>query len=115
MQQPRSRADALSAIPSPLPGVRATVTDQGLVRISHPAALKPWLKRLLPPSLSQPMRTLELDAMGTFVWNLMDGTSSVGELARCVSEHYACLPAEAEQAVALFMKQLGQRGIIALK
>lgn len=115
MQQPRSRTDALSAVPVPMPEIRASLTDQGLVRITHPAVLRPWMKRFIPASMHLPERTLELDAMGTFVWKLMDGTASVGELARRVTEEYACLPAEAEQAVALFVKQLGQRGIIALR
>lgn len=115
MQQPRSRTDALQAIPVPVPGIRVAVTPDGLVRITHPAALRPWLKRLLPVTLSAPMRTLELDAMGTYVWNLMDGRTTAADLARSVAERYACLPAEAEQAVAMFLKQLGQRGIIALK
>jgi hypothetical protein len=61
------------------------------------------------------MRTLELDAMGTFGWQRIDGRSSGGDLARSVAERYSCLPAEAEQAVALFVKQLGQRGIVVLQ
>ena len=115
MQQPRTRTDALQAVPVPVPGIRVTVTPEGLVRITHPAALRPWLKRLLPAGLSTPMRTLELDAMGTYVWNLMDGQATAADLARSVTQRYACLPTEAEQAVALFVKQLGQRGIIALR
>ena len=112
---PRSRADALAAIPAPLPGIRTTVTAEGLVRISYPAVLRPWLRRLLPSSFTTPARTLELDAMGTFVWNLMDGLASVADIARGVELRFACLPAEAEQSVALFVRQLGQRGIIGLR
>jgi hypothetical protein len=98
-----------------MPGISASLTEQGLVRIAHPATVRPWIRRLLPASVRLPMRTLELDAMGSFVWNLMDGSTSVGDMARQVAGHYACLPAEAEQAVALFVRQLGQRGIIALR
>lgn len=115
MQQPPSRTDALAAVPVPMPEVRTALTDQGLVRITHPGVLKPWMRRFVPASVRLPERTLELDAMGTFVWKLMDGTASVGDMARRVAEEYACLPAEAEQAVALFVRQLGQRGIIALR
>ncbi|ACU88470.1 PqqD family protein [Desulfomicrobium baculatum] len=115
MQQPQSKADALCAVPVPMPGIRATVSDQGLVRISHPATLKPWLARLLPASVALPLRTLELDAMGTFVWNNIDGTATVDDLAHQVAEHYSCLPAEAQQAVAMFIRQLGQRGILGLR
>lgn len=115
MQQPQSKAESLCAVPIPLPGIQVTLTDQGLIRISHPATLKPWLARLLPFSAPLAMRTLELDAMGTFVWNRIDGTASAGDLARQFAEHYSCLPAEAEQAVAMFIRQLGQRGILGLR
>jgi hypothetical protein len=53
--------------------------------------------------------------MGSFVWNLIDGTASVDYLARQLAEHYSCLPSEAEQAVAMFIRQLGQRGILGLR
>ena len=115
MQRPETRAEALAAIPVPMPGVLAETGPGGLVRISHPAAVRPWLARLLPASLRQPVRTLELDAMGTFVWTHIDGRASVAVLAGLVAQRYSCLPAEAEQAVALFVRQLGQRGIVALR
>lgn len=115
MPQPRSRTDALAAVPVPLPGVRASTTESGLVRISYPAVLKPWLSRLLPAALSRPQRILELDAMGSHVWWLIDGRASVADIARSVEERFTCLRAEAEQSVALFVRQLGQRGIIGLR
>ena len=115
MRPPRSKTEALEAVPVPLPGVQAATTESGLVRISYPAALKPWLTRLLPATLSRPQRTLELDAMGSRVWNLIDGQATVRDIARQIAGHYACHPAEAEQAVALFVRQLGQRGILGLR
>jgi hypothetical protein len=114
MQPPRSKTEALEAVPVPLPEVRSSTSESGLVRLSYPAALKPWLARLLPASLSRPQRTLELDAMGSRVWSMIDGQATVRDIARQVASHYACHPAEAEQAVALFVRQLGQRGILGL-
>lgn len=115
MQPPRSRTDALSAIPVVMPDVRVSVTTQDLIRITHPAILPPWLRRLLPSSLSAPRRTLELDSMGSFVWRRIDGVTSVAALAGQVAERYSCLLPEAEQSVALFLRTLGQRGVIALR
>ena len=115
MQPPRSKTDAFAAIPVPRPEIRAQVTKQNLVRISYPAAFAPWITRLVPVTFTLPTRTLELDSMGSFVWNLIDGKASVQDLARHVADHYACHPAEAEQAVAAFIRQLGQRGILGLR
>ena len=115
MQPPRSKTEALGAVPVPLPEVRSSTSELGLVRLSYPATLKPWLARLLPASRSRPQRTLELDAMGSRVWSMIDGQTTVRDIARQVASHYACHPAEAEQAVALFVRQLGRRGILALR
>lgn len=112
---PLSKVEALASIPVPSAEIRIQVTDQGVVRLSYPISLKPWLARLLPRNISVPIRTLELDSMGSFVWNQIDGKKSVQELARIVAEQYACHPAEAEHAVAIFLRQLGQRGILGLR
>jgi hypothetical protein len=111
---PRSKNEALHAVPVPSAVIRLDKTEQGLVRISYPIQLQPWLARLLPRRISLPMRTLELDVMGSFVWQYIDGRNSVQKLAELVGEHYQWLPSESELAVATFIRQLGQRGIIGL-
>jgi hypothetical protein len=110
-----SKNEALNAVPVPSADIRTQITDQGLVRISYPTTLKPWIARLLPRSTARPFRTLELDSMGSFVWNHIDGVRSVEELAGIVTKHYQCHPSEAEHAVAVFLRQLGQRGILGLR
>ncbi len=105
----------MSAVPVPSADVRIQTTHQGLVRISYPISLKQWIARLLPQDISLPIRTLELDSMGSFVWSHIDGKRSVQNLAGIVAKHYECHPSEAEHAVAIFLRQLGQRGIIGLR
>lgn len=112
---PDGKDAALNAVPVLSAALRLQVTDQGLVRITYPATLRPWLARLLPRNTSLPMRTLELDTMGSFVWKHIDGSNSVRHLAEIVEKQYKCHPAEARQAVATFIRQLGQRGILGLR
>ena len=112
---PLSKAEALNAVPVPSADIRLHIGPQGLVRIRYPINLKPWLTRFLPEKMSLPMRTLELDSMGSFVWNHIDGKNSVQKLAEIVTGHYACHPSEAEHAVATFIRQLGRRGILGLR
>ena len=115
MQLPLLSKDAaLHAVPVLSADIRLQTNPQGLVRISYPIHLKSWLARLLPEKISLPMRTLELDSMGTFVWSHIDGNSSVQKLAEIVTNHYKCHPSEAEHAVATFIRQLGRRGILGL-
>lgn len=115
MQSPTPSKDAaLHAVPILSCDIHLQTTPQGYVRISYPIQLKPWLARLLPGNISLPMRTLELDSMGSYVWNHIDGRNSVQDLAEIVTKHYKCHPAEAEHAVATFIRQLGRRGILGL-
>ena len=112
MQSPTLSKDAaLHAVPILSSDIHLQTSTQGFVRISYPIQLKPWLARLLPGNISLPMRTLELDSMGSYVWNHIDGRNSVQNLAEIVTKHYKCHPSEAEHAVATFIRQLGRRGI----
>lgn len=114
MKSSPSRAEALSAVPVPAPGVHVHVTEAGLVRIGYTPPMPAWFSRFIPSRFPLPTRTLELDAMGTFVWNRIDGSATVHDLARLVAERYSSHPSEAEQAVAAFIRQLGKRGILGL-
>jgi hypothetical protein len=112
---PSSQDEAFSAIPVANTAIRVQTTEQGYVRISYPIHLNRWLARLLPRGASLPLRTLELDGIGSFVWQHIDGRSSVQHLAERVAERYALQLPEARQAVAAFIRQLGRRGIVVLQ
>lgn len=98
--------------------VTAQTTAAGLVRLSYPASVTPWVAKLargLRLWDGRPMlRTLELDAMGTEVWGWIDDRRDVAELCRLLAERYRLHPREAEVAMTAFVRQLGRRGILAL-
>ncbi len=111
-----TKDEALAAVPMPSGDVAVQLTGGGLVRLSYPVRLPPWLVRLLPrKAAAATRRTVELDGMGSFVWSHIDGKRSVAGLAELVVARYACLPVEAENAVAEFLRQLGRRGIIGIR
>lgn len=112
---PRSQDEAFSAIPVANTAIRVKTTDQGYVLISYPINLNRWLARLLPRGASLPLRSLELDSIGSYVWQHIDGRNSVQKLAERVAERYALQLPEARQAVAAFIRQLGRRGILVLQ
>jgi hypothetical protein len=117
MSSPKlTKLEALAAVPVASGDVAVQLTGEGLVRLSYPVRLNPWLRRLLPRvAAAGTRRTVELDGMGSFVWSHIDGNRTVGGLADLVAGHYACLPVEAELAVAEFLRQLGRRGIIGMR
>lgn len=58
-------------------------------------------------------KRLELDEMGTLVWEMIDGKNSVKKIAAGFAKKYQVLPREAEVATASFLRDLGKRGLIA--
>jgi Coenzyme PQQ synthesis protein D (PqqD) len=84
---PSTKDEALAARPVVNEVVGVVTGDDGLIRLSYPPALPGWLVRLLPLARVKSLRrTLELDAMGTFVWGSIDGQRSVRQLAELVTE-----------------------------
>lgn len=113
--QPPDKATAFNAIPIINPKVEILQTPSKLIRIRYPIQLNRYFLKLLPAKFSPPLRTLELDEMGSFVWSHIDGQTSVKILAERIEQNYSCQHLDAERAVALFLRRLGQRGIIGLR
>lgn len=99
--------------------VQATSAPDGLVRLAYPLAVKPWFGRLAEKVNlwdQRPMiKRLELDEMGSFVWDRIDGVRSVRRIAGELAAHYGLQAREAELSVTAFIKTIGQRGLIGLR
>lgn len=117
--QPLSRIDALRCIPIRNPRVVETRLESGEKLLSYPDALTPWfagiLKRInITPDIRR-MRKLQLDILGTSVWNLVDDTTSVMDISTSFARLHQLYPREAEISVIQFLRELGRRGIIGMK
>ncbi|WP_319759515.1 PqqD family protein [Maridesulfovibrio sp.] len=113
-----TRGEALSCKPIKNNGVNETRTENGLIILSYPLRLKPLFADIAKKfgmwkDGSPPIKRLELDEMGTLVWNMIDGKNSVRKIAAAFTEKYKVLPREAEVATASFLRDLGKRGLIA--
>ncbi|CCH49803.1 PqqD family protein [Pseudodesulfovibrio piezophilus] len=113
-----SREEALSMIPVRNAEVEETVLPNAAVQLAYPLAVKPWFGRLAESVGlwdKRPMtKRLELDEMGAFVWQQIDGRRSVRQIASAFVEQYQVQVREAELSVTAFIKTIGQRGIIGL-
>ena len=113
------RSAALNMVPVRSTEVRAETTAEGVLRLSYPLAVKPWFGRLAEKVNlwdKRPMiKRLELDEMGTFVWECIDGKRSVRQIAEAFAAHYGLQPREAELGVTAFIKNIGQRGLLGLR
>jgi len=99
--------------------VREEIVEGGVVRLTYLSAYKPWfagLARRVGAWDGKPLeRKLDLDELGAFCWNLIDGERQVKEMARILAERYGLPAREAELSVAAFLRELGKRGIIGVR
>ena len=114
-----TREAALQCVPVKNSTVKEVRLENGLVRLSYPLQIKPWLAELRcrfgPAEASPPEKQLELDELGTLTWDLMDGILRFDEIVRRFSHQTRVHPKEAEAAVAQFIRELGRRGLVGLK
>ena len=114
-----SRTDALCCIPIRNPMVVESRMDSGEMLLSYTETLKPWfagiLRRLKKASEIRRTRKLQLDILGTGVWDLVDGKSTVMEIIDSFAGIHQLYHKEAEVSVIQFLRELGRRGIVGMK
>ncbi|WP_231583798.1 PqqD family protein [Desulfovibrio sp. TomC] len=111
-----SRDAAMALAPVASRDVEQSSTSDGLVRLSVPVSVRPALaglaKRFGAWDGRVLRKTVELDAVGTFVWQHINGRATVGEIAAALAARYGLDANEARLAVAEFLRQLGRRGAV---
>ena len=114
-----TRAQALNSIPVKSEHVRESQLENGDALLTFPVRTKPWMAgvvRLLGGSSEGVVtKKLQLDALGTAVWERIDGKRSVRRMVREFTDEHQLHPKEAEVAVTRFLRDLGKRGLIGLK
>jgi hypothetical protein len=114
-----SRQRSLAMRPARNRLVREEVLGGGTIRLVYLSSYKPWfagLARRVGAWDGSPLaRKLDLDELGTFCWNLIDGHRSAKAIAEVLAGRYALPAREAELAVAAFLRELGRRGVIGVR
>jgi len=113
-----TRDQALACTPVRNNIVSWEILDSGLVRVEYVLVLKPLLKSIFErfgtASDEPPTRKLELDALGSQVWQMIDGSRTTAQLIEEFARLQQISNQEAEQSITLFLRELGRRGLIAL-
>ena len=113
-----SRTEALEYIPVKSRQISQIRLESGEVIIEYPLIVRPWIaavaKRLGGLQDRKQTKKLQLDAMGTSVWDLVDGKRSVRMIIQIFATAHRLENREAEVSVTSFIRQLGQRGLLGL-
>jgi len=113
-----SRRQALEYRPVKSGQISELRLESGEVVIEYPLSVRPWIaavaKRLGGSQNRKQTKKLQLDAMGTSVWDLVDGKRSVRMIIQIFAKAHRLENREAEVSVTSFIRQLGQRGLLGL-
>lgn len=111
-----TRGQSLAAKPVKNPGVKWEKTETGEAVLEFPVKLPrrirlaAWL--IGKKKDEKPTRKIELDEVGTLVWEGCDGETTVTELVRKVAKAYKLPRKESEHSTTLFLKMLAERGVL---
>ena len=115
---PLTREQAFACIPVHNNVVSWITLDSGCVQIEYTMALSPLLRsifsRFSKDFTKTPTKKIELDELGSNVWQKIDGRKSTAEIIREFAGDQNISVHEAEQSVTLFFRELGKRGLIGL-
>jgi len=118
-QSHMSRAAALNCRPKKSLHITESRLETGDVFLEYPLTVRPWLaavaKRLGKSRDVVQIKKLQLDAMGTAVWDLVDVHRSVRRIVQIFAETHRLDNKEAEVSVTSFIRELGQRGLLGLQ
>ena len=114
-----SRGEALDSIPVKSIQITEARLETGEVLISYPVAVRPFFARLVKrfggPEVQIQMKKLQLDELGTSVWEMINGKFSVRQLVERFAKTHRLEAREAEVSVTQFIRELGKRGLIGLR
>ena len=114
-----SRSEALDRIPVKNRQVSENRLESGEIVISYPVTVRSFFsglaKRFGGQEVQTQIKKLQLDELGSFVWNLMDGKRSVRQLVQLFAQTHQLESREAEVSVTQFLRELGRRGLIGMR
>lgn len=114
-----TRSEALAYKPVKNQDVSETRLETGEVVIEYPMAVRPLIaavaRRLGKSQDLTRTRKLQLDALGTSVWDLIDGRHTVRRMINIFAQTHRLEKKEAEVSVTQFIRELGKRGLLGLR
>jgi len=109
-----TREQSLSAIPVRNQAIKVDRDDAGLVSISIPRRKAWWVDALARVFYVPDAKKIGLDEIGSYVWDLCDGTRDVRTVIAEFAKKYKLNRKEAELSMLTYLKQLGKKRLIAL-
>ncbi len=107
-----TRDEALAACPVRNQAIAWERQENGRVLLSIPLQFSPWMKVLKALSQLPEQRQIELDELGSDVWEWCDGATPVSELAGRLSARHKLNAREAELSLTQYLQTLARRRLL---
>ena len=104
----------MDACPLRNPDLRNERSDDGNVSLWVPRRKSFWINVMSKLFYLPPGRPVELDALGTFVYDRCDGHTPVRKMLELLVERHHLTRREAEVALTTYLKKLVERGIVGM-
>ncbi len=114
-----TKNNALLCIPEKNSLVEENLLDSGDLILSYQAIYKPFFNKIRKIMRRNPeksfIRKIQLDGLGVDVWSLLDGKKNVKTIIKEFAALHTLNYKEAEISVTLFLRSLGEKGLIGIK
>jgi len=110
-----SREQSMASMPIRNPMLKVETEDDGMVHLSIPRKDAWWIKLLSRVFYVPKRRKLALDELGSYVWGLCDGETTVRSLIDKFCKKYKLNRKEAEVSMVTYLKQLAKKGLIGIQ
>jgi len=115
----RSKYDALLCIPEKNMLVKESTLDSGDIILAYQSVYKPLFQKIQKFVRKNPgntfKRKIQLDHLGVDVWHLINGKKNVKAIIKEFATIHTLNYKEAEISVTLFLRSLGEKGLIGIK
>lgn len=114
-----TRNHALECVPVKNPQITEQENVNGELCLSYQVRIRPWFQNIVHKITGKKddiiRRKLQLDALGTMVWGMIDGKRQAREIIDDFQKLHQLNRREAEISVTSFLKELGKRGLIVMR
>ena len=109
-----TREQSLSARPIQNKAVQVSRDDTGLICISIPRRKAWWVDLLARVFFVPGEKRVGLDEIGSYVWDLCDGTNDVRSIIAQFQKRYQLNRKEAEVSLTTFLRTLAARRLVVI-
>lgn len=109
-----SRDESLATVPVRNELLEYEEDEKGLASIKIPRKDTWWVKAMSKIMYVPSSKVVSLDEVGSYVWRMCDGKTTVKELIEDFRKEFKLSRKEAEVSMVAFLRTLAQNGIIGL-